>query len=182
MAKWALGGMALAAAAGGENRCHHPGRQDGADYRVAHTSASRGHSSNREAIPHAQFSDLSDQQIAALVRWIHYARAQGRYREITAAKDLRPGDPASGKMYCDEKCGSCHSFSGDMANLAEEYDASTLRDKILRPKFLEDASSWRLQRLRDQKTAAALKRHQALLENYSADDVQNLTAYLKTPR
>src|SRR5690242_7849376 len=38
--------------------------------------------------PMPQFSDLSDQQIGALVRWIHYARAQGRYKEIIGAKDL----------------------------------------------------------------------------------------------
>src|SRR5262245_61660916 len=92
--------------------------------------------------PMPQFSDLSDQQITALVRWIHHARAQGRYKEITAAKDLRPGDGAAGKLYFDEKCGSCHSFAGDMANLARKYDASALRDKILRPKLLGDAASW----------------------------------------
>lgn len=132
--------------------------------------------------PMPQFSDLSDQQIAALVRWIHYARAQGRYKEITAAKDLRPGNAAAGKLYFDEKCVSCHSFSGDMANLARKYDTSTLRDKILRPKLLGDASSWEVMRLHDQKATAARERHQALLENYSADDVQNVTAYLKTPR
>src|SRR5215831_191588 len=132
--------------------------------------------------PMPQFSDLSDQQITALVRWIHHARAQGRYKEITAAKDLRPGDAAAGKLYFDEKCGSCHSFAGDMANLARKYDASALRDKILRPKLLGDAASWGVERLHDQKTALARQRHQALLENYSADDVQNVTAYLKTPR
>jgi mono/diheme cytochrome c family protein len=132
--------------------------------------------------PMPQFSDLSDHQIAALVRWIHYARAEGRYKEITAAKDLRPGDAAAGKLYFDEKCSSCHSFSGDMANLARKFDASDLRDKILRPKLLEDTQSWGIERLQDQKTATARRRHQALLENYSASDVQNVTAYLKTPR
>ena len=128
--------------------------------------------------PMPQFSDLSDQQIAALVRWIHYARAQGRYKEITEAKDLRPGNAGAGKSYFAEKCGSCHSASGDLANVGKKYDPSTLQERILRPKVLEEVPSWRLERLHATKIAAARQRHQALLENYSAGDVQNLTAYL----
>src|SRR5215469_5621823 len=83
--------------------------------------------------PMPQFSDLSDQQIAALARWIHYARAQGRYKEITEAKDPHPGNATAGKSYFDERCGSCHSASKDLAN----------RERILRPMFLEEARSWR---------------------------------------
>ena len=128
--------------------------------------------------PMPQFSDLSDQQIAALVRWIHYARSQGRYKEITEAKDLRPGNAGAGKSYFAEKCGSCHSASGDLANVGKKYDPSTLQERILRPKLLEEVPSWRLERLHDTKIAAARQRHQALLENYSAGDVLNLTAYL----
>jgi len=128
--------------------------------------------------PMPQFSDLSDQQIAALVRWIHYARSQGRYKEITEAKDLRPGNAGAGKSYFAEKCGSCHSASGDLANVGKKYDPSTLQERILRPKLLEEVPSWRLERLHYTKIAAARQRHQALLENYSAGDVQNLTAYL----
>jgi len=132
--------------------------------------------------PMPQFSDLTDQQIAALVLWIHYARAQGRYKEITAAKNPKPGNAAAGKSYFDEKCGSCHSASGDLAHLGKKYDPLTLRERILRPKLLEDASSWGLKQLHDTKSAGARQRHQALLENYSAGDVQNLVAYLQTPR
>jgi mono/diheme cytochrome c family protein len=132
--------------------------------------------------PMPQFSDLSDQQIGALVRWIHYARAQGRYKEIVEAKNPGPGNAAAGRSYFDAKCGSCHSASGDLANVGQKYDPSALRERILRPKLLEDAPSWKQERLNDQKAATARQRHQALLENYSAADVQNLTAYLKTPR
>lgn len=132
--------------------------------------------------PMPQFSDLSDQQIGALVRWIHYARAQGRYKEIIGAKDLGPGNLAAGKSYFDAKCGSCHSASGDLASVGRKYDPATLRERILRPKLLEGTPSWKQERLNDEKTAAARQRHQALLENYSAIDVQNLTAYLQAPR
>lgn len=132
--------------------------------------------------PMPQFSDLSDRQIGALVRWIHYARAQGRYKEIVGSKDLGPGNAAAGKSYFDAKCRSCHSVSGDLANVGQKYDRSTLRDRMLKPKLLEGAPSWKQERLRDQKAATARQRHQALLENYSAADVQNLAAYLQTLR
>src|SRR5215472_5471158 len=72
--------------------------------------------------PMPQFSDLSDQQIGALVRWIHYARAQGHYKEITSAKDPGPGSAVAGKLYFDQKCSSCHSASGDLANASKKYD------------------------------------------------------------
>jgi len=132
--------------------------------------------------PMPQFSDLSDQQIAALARWIHYARAQGRYKEIVEAKNPGPGNAAAGKSYFDEKCGSCHSASGDLASLGRKYDPSTIRERILRPVPLAAASSWEIERLHDTKTATARQQHQALLENYSARDVQNLAAYLQAPR
>lgn len=132
--------------------------------------------------PMPQFSDLSDQQIGALVRWIHYARAQGRYKEIVETKSAGPGNGAAGKSYFDEKCGSCHSATGDLANLAGKYDPSTLKERILRPKVLGDAAAWGVERLHDTKTATARQRHQALLENYSAADVQNVIAYLQAPR
>ena len=132
--------------------------------------------------PMPQFSDLSDQQIAALVRWIHYARAQGHYQEITQVKNLPPGDVAAGKLSFDEKCGSCHSASGDLANIGRKLDPPTLRERILRPKLIENAPSWGLERLHDSKTATGRERHQTLLENYSARDVQNLTVYLQASK
>ncbi|PWU01546.1 MAG: hypothetical protein C5B51_22555, partial [Terriglobia bacterium] len=132
--------------------------------------------------PMPQFSDLSGQQIAALVRWIHYARAQGRYKELTEAKDARPGNTAQGKSYFAEKCASCHSASGDMAGIGKKYDAATLRQRFLWPKLLDQAPSWSANRLRDAKTTAARQRHQSLVENYSAADAANLTAFLETLR
>mgnify|MGYP003337062912 CR=1 FL=1 len=46
--------------------------------------------------PMPQFSDLSDAQLSDLARWIHYARQQGRYKEVMESKDA-PGDSAAGK-------------------------------------------------------------------------------------
>jgi mono/diheme cytochrome c family protein len=122
--------------------------------------------------PMPQFSDLSDQQIADLVRWIHYGRQQGRYKELTEAKDSPPGSAAAGKAYFEKTCSSCHSIVGALANAS--------RIHILRPKFVDAEPSWKLDRLKDTKTALARQRHLALLENYSAEDVANLIAYLQS--
>lgn len=123
--------------------------------------------------PMPQFSDLSDQQISAIATWIHYARQQGRYKELIEPKDLSSGNAGAGKAYFERSCSSCHSMPGEL-----KADSGALRARILRPKFLDDPESWRIDRLRDTKTAAARQRHLALLENYSADDVANLMAYL----
>ena len=124
-----------------------------------------------------QFSDLSDQQIAALVTWIHYARQQGRYQELTAAS-VRRGDATEGKAYFDRACGSCHKADGDLARVGSRYDAAGLRAALLKPKTLERERSFTLERRNDKAFAAAQQRHHALLENYAADDVANLVAYL----
>jgi mono/diheme cytochrome c family protein len=130
--------------------------------------------------PMPQFSDLSDQQLADLVRWIHYARQQGRYKELIDVKDPRPGDASAGKTYFDQTCASCHSMRGDLAGIAKKYEPAALRSRILRPEFLNTTPSWKVDRLHDTKTAAARQKHLALLENYSADDVANLLAYFKS--
>ena len=119
--------------------------------------------------PMPQFSDLSDQQIADLVRWIHYARQQGRYKELIEVRDLGPGNATRGKAYFEQTCSSCHS-AGDFVNAS--------RAQILRPKFIDAAPSWKLDRLKDTKTAAR-QRHLALLENYSSEDVANLMVYVQ---
>jgi len=123
--------------------------------------------------PMPQFSDLSDQQISAIATWIHYARQQGRYKELIEGKDLSPGNAGAGKAYFEKNCTSCHTSPADLRR-----EDGTLRTRILRPKFLDTAESWQVDRLRDTKTGMARQRHRALLENYSADDVANLIAYL----
>lgn len=137
----------------------------------------RGIPQTAKLSPMPQFSDLSDQQIADLVRWIHYGRQQGRFKEVMEAKDPGPGQAAAGKAYFEQRCSSCHS---NVATIAKKYDGAALKAEILKPHALEAAPSWKLDRLNDTKTAAARQRHGALLENYTAGDVANLMAYLQT--
>jgi mono/diheme cytochrome c family protein len=134
----------------------------------------RGIPQTAKLSPMPQFSDLSDQQIGDLVRWIHYARQQGRHKEVMEANDAGPGNVAAGKAYFEQKCSSCH------ATLPKQNDAAALKAEILKPQALEAAPSWTLDRLNDAKTAAARQRHGALLGNYSAGDVANLIAYLQS--
>ena len=127
--------------------------------------------------PMPQFSDLSDQQIAAIARWIHYARQRARYEELIGATEP-VGDAQAGRGYFDRTCASCHSTDKDLSGVAAKYDPRTLRAQILEPKALGAALSYRLDRLRDTRFTTARERHLALLENYSAADIANLVAYL----
>jgi mono/diheme cytochrome c family protein len=131
--------------------------------------------------PMPQFSDLSDRQIAAIVTWIHYARRQGRYQELTAAS-VTPGDAAAGKTYFDRACSSCHAIDRDLAGIGSKYDPAALRAAVLDPKGLKVEQSFTADRLKDKQLTAAQQRHHALLENYSVDDVANLVAYLASSR
>lgn len=129
--------------------------------------------------PMPQYSDLSDQQISDIARWIHYARQRGRYTELTDAWQAS-GNAAAGKTYFEQACSSCHSTDRDFANIGRKYDATALRAQILEPNALGSMLSYRVDRLRDTQTAAARQQHQTLLENYSTEQVTNLVAYLRS--
>ena len=128
-----------------------------------------------------QFSDLSDQQIAAIVTWIHYARQQGRYQELTA-EPIRSGDAAAGKTYFERSCSTCHAVDRDLAGIGRKYDGAALRAATLAPKSLKVERSFTAVRLQDTKLASAEQRHHTLLENYSAEEVANLVVYLASVR
>lgn len=131
--------------------------------------------------PMPQFSDLSDHELADIVQWIHYARQDGRYKELTAqGQQSASGDAAAGKAYFDKNCASCHSKQGDLVGAIGKYSGSALRLQILRPDALRGETSWRVADLQDTKKIDARKRHQKLLENYSSEDVANVLAYLQS--
>ena len=129
--------------------------------------------------PMPQFSDLSDRQIADIARWIHYARQQGRFKELTAVPPAA-GDAAAGRAYFDQTCASCHAVDRDLAHIGASHDAASLRAAILQPKGFEAPRSYRIDQLHDTKREAGRDRHYSLLENYNATDVGNLVAYLQT--
>lgn len=126
--------------------------------------------------PMPQYSDLSEQQLRAIAQWIHYARQRDRIKTISEAKPA-PGDAAAGKAYFEKSCASCHT--GGFANIGKKYDATALRTQILEPKALAAAPSFKLDAMANAQQHAARDRHNSLLENYSAEDVANLVAYLR---
>lgn len=127
--------------------------------------------------PMPQFSDLSDRQLHDIARYIHYARQQGRYKELIEAK-AEPGDQAAGKTYFDQNCATCHPT--DLIGIARRYNASALREQVLRPRTLNEPRSFAMSALSDNKIATARQRHNFLLENFAPVDVTNLVAYLQT--
>lgn len=127
--------------------------------------------------PMPQFSDLSDQEIAAIARWIHYARRTGRLKELTATP-VTTGDAAKGKAYFEQTCRPCHSVDGDLASIRRTDDPAALRVQILAPPALDGDASFRIDRLRDAKTGAARASHYKVLENVTPEDFSDLLRYL----
>lgn len=128
--------------------------------------------------PMPQFSDLSDQQIAAIARWIHHARQRARYMELSESTGLA-GDAVAGRIYFATSCASCHATDRDLAAIGRKHNAAALRIQILEPSSLTTSPSYQLDRLRDTRAVTGRDRHQHLLENYSPADVANLVAYLQ---
>lgn len=131
--------------------------------------------------PMPQYSDLSDQQISDIARWIHYARQRGRYDELTAAT-LDSGDPSAGKIYFDRTCGSCHSVGGNLARIGSKHAGARLIAEILDPGALNGPRSYGVNQRPDARITAGRQRHGALLENYAPADVANVAAFLRSVR
>jgi mono/diheme cytochrome c family protein len=127
--------------------------------------------------PMPQFSDLSDRQLHDIARYIHYARQQGRYKEIVEAK-AAPGSAPTGGSYFAQNCGSCHV--ADLDGIGKKYDAAAIRDRLLKPSSLESPQVFTLDALTDTRMATGRQRHHSLLENISPADVANLIAYFQT--
>jgi cytochrome c oxidase cbb3-type subunit 3 len=83
--------------------------------------------------------NLSDQDIAALVAFIHYRRDQAEAhpggRRRVDVSDLQTGNAEAGKQYFNGAggCASCHSPTGDLAGVAKRYQGLKLEERMLYP-------------------------------------------------
>lgn len=127
--------------------------------------------------PMPQYADLSDQQLYAIAAYIHYARQRDRITALTRGAP-QTGSVAVGQADFAKRCASCHAR--DLAGIGTRHDPATLRARILEPPALSGRSSFALDRMRDTRAADARLRHERLLENYTAEQVANLVAYLQT--
>lgn len=126
--------------------------------------------------PMPQFSDLSDRQIADLVRYIHYARQQGRLKELTSAPVVG-GTSTAGREFFAGQCAGCHSAAG---SLAGGRTLEELRQVMLDPPALQTPTSFAIKDLHDRQAAEARQSHHMLLENLSATQVADLLAFLRS--
>jgi cytochrome c oxidase cbb3-type subunit III len=84
--------------------------------------------------------DLSEQQVAALVAFIHTQQqnADGNKggRKGVDVADLETGNAAAGKRYFEGTggCAKCHSATGDLAGVASRYQGLQLELQMLYPR------------------------------------------------
>lgn len=83
--------------------------------------------------------NLSDQDVKALVAFIHYqaneAEAHPGGRRRVDVSDLQTGDADAGKRYFNGagECSTCHSPTGDLAGIAKRYEGLKLEERMLYP-------------------------------------------------
>ncbi len=84
--------------------------------------------------------NFSDSQIASLAAFIHSQRAKAMSkkggRKGVDVSDLQTGNVEAGKKYFYGAggCSSCHSPTGDLANVATRYQGLQLEEQMLYPK------------------------------------------------
>lgn len=131
----------------------------------------------RAGLPNLQtampsYTELTNDEIVDLARYVHFLRQQARYRELIAPASLPPGDAAAGRAFFTgaANCTSCHSVTGDLAEIVRSHDASTLRARLLRPGPAVPAEGVTV--------TPGQAAHLTLLENYTLANVQDLLAFL----
>jgi cytochrome c oxidase cbb3-type subunit III len=84
--------------------------------------------------------DKTDQQIAALVAFIHTQQKNSLNnkggRKGVDVSDLQTGNVEAGKQYFNGAggCSNCHSPTGDLAGIASRYEGLQLEEDMLYPK------------------------------------------------
>ena len=130
----------------------------------------------RAGLPNLQtampsYRDLTDTEIVELARYIHDLRQQARYNVLIEPSGT-PGNAERGAAYFagEGNCAACHSSAASLHDVAAKYDAATLRSRLLRPGPPRPAEGT--------EPSAGQAAHLKLLENYTAQNVEDLLAYL----
>lgn len=121
-----------------------------------------------------KYADMTPEQVKDLAAYIHFLRAAGRYKELTAAVTRPTGDAEAGRAYFSGAggCGACHSANRDLGGIGRKYDDAQLRANAFRPSVSMPQDGVEMN--------AAGQAHQRILETISAKDAEDLMAYLRT--
>ena len=138
----------------------------------------RGIPQTAKLSPMPQYNDLSQRQLEDIARWIHFARRADRLRTLSA-EPVGNGDAAAGRTFVQQTCRECHVADADLRALSAHRDAVSLRAEVLAPARLQADPSWTIERLQDAAASRGRARHAALLENYTAAEVNDVLAYLR---
>lgn len=133
----------------------------------------------RAGLPNLQtampsYADLTPIEIVDLARYVHFLRQQGKYRELMQPSAAGAGRASVGRTVFASQCASCHSPEANLRGTTRKYDAPTLRARLLRPGPATPSDATAL--------APGYAAHLTLLENYTAAQVDDLVAYLRSPR
>ncbi len=78
--------------------------------------------------------NLSEQQIADIVAWLHVQTYSAGHRTTYAFQDVLTGDAKKGEAYFNATCTRCHSATGDLKGIGARYDAFALQARWLQPR------------------------------------------------
>ena len=89
-------------------------------------------------VPMPAFPDLSDEDIAAMVAFVHDQKARAESveggRRAVDPEDVQSGDVRAGRRYFERNCTGCHSADGDLAGIASRVDGLALMQRMLYPR------------------------------------------------
>jgi mono/diheme cytochrome c family protein len=78
--------------------------------------------------------NLSENQIADVVAWLHVQTYAADHRNTYLFLDALTGDAKKGEAYFSAHCASCHSATGDLKGIGAKYDAHNMQGRWLQPR------------------------------------------------
>ncbi len=139
----------------------------------------RGIPQTAKSSPMPQFSDLSDREIKAITSYIHYERARSRFENLSPV-DETTGNDEAGRNYFEQNCVSCHVGDRALTEIANKFGGTDLRKQVLWPEKFRGTQSFKLDHLNNVNFQEGRRKHQALIENYVVQNVEDLLAYLQS--
>lgn len=87
--------------------------------------------------------NLTEDQIADLVAWLHVQTYAADHRNTFVFLDVVTGDPKKGEAYFNGAggCAGCHSVTGDLKGIAGKYDPHELQGRWLQPRSVGRGSA-----------------------------------------